>query len=351
MAYFEGSTANNFGGISPTGNFSPAIFSQKVLMFFRTASVVEGITNTDYFGEISGFGDTVRVIKEPVLTVSSYTRGQATIAQTLVDDEITLEISKANYFQFNVDDIEKKLAHVNWQSLAQGSATYALKNSYDREVLEYMATQCAIANIANVGATVQNAASIAEAHREAQENSSEIIVGFDTGETDPSDLLSTLALKLDEADIPEEGRWVVVTPRFIELLARTSSLLMSSDYNQGSGGLRNGLVSNEKLRGFSVYKTNNCPVFDQDTVGATPTFTPDDDTVISSGDDLGGGSVQRGDVIMAGHMSAVATANAIDKAEIIRSETTFADIVRGLHVYGRGILYPEALAVAYVVYG
>ena len=171
MAYFEGASSTNFGGASPTGNFSPAIFSQNVLMFFRTASVVEGITNTDYFGEISGYGDTVRVIKEPKLTVSAYTRGLSTVAQALDDDEITLEISKANYFQFNVDDIEKKLSHVNWQSLATGSATYALKNSYDREVLEYMAVQCDIINIANTdtSGTILSAGSIADAHEEAQE--------------------------------------------------------------------------------------------------------------------------------------------------------------------------------------
>ena len=57
MSYFNSASTTNFGGNSPTGNFSPAIFSQNVLMFFRTASVVEGITNTEYFGEIAAFGD------------------------------------------------------------------------------------------------------------------------------------------------------------------------------------------------------------------------------------------------------------------------------------------------------
>lgn len=347
MSNFNSANTTNFGGNSPTGNFNPTIFSQKVLMFFRTASVVEGITNTDYFGELSGYGDTVRVIKEPKLTVSAYTRGSATVQQAITDDEITLEISKANYFQFAIDDIETKLSHVNWQSLATSSATYALKNSYDREVLEYMATQAQIANIVNTSATIQGAGSIADAHEEAQETASLLTLGFGAGETDPLNLLSLLALKLDEAEIPEEGRWVVVSPRFMELIAQTDSKLLSTDYNQGEGGLKNGLVMNGKLRGFSIHKTNNAVTFVTDTVGADAGFTPDDDTVIDTGDDLGG---VVGDVIMAGHMSAVATASAIDKTEVIRSETTFADIVRGLHVYGRGVLYPEALAVAYVVY-
>ena len=128
--------------------------------------------------------------------------------------------------------------------------------------------------------------------------------------------------EVGEAEVPEEGRYVVVSPRFMELLARTDSKLLSTDYNQGEGGLKNGLVMNGKLRGFSIYKTNNAP---KHTAGA-------------------------GDLIIAGHMSAVATVSSIDKVEKIRSETSFADIVRGLHVYGRGIVRPESLAVAAVDY-
>jgi hypothetical protein len=169
--------------------------------------------------------------------------------------------------------------------------------------------------------------------------------------------LSLLALKLDEAEVPEEGRYVVVSPRFMELLARTDSKLLSTDYNQGEGGLKNGLVMSGKLRGFSLYKTNNAPKFttdtsgaaDSDAVRAAQTEQRDHLTnnIIEGGDDAGG---VLGDVIIAGHMSAVATVSCLDKVEKIRSETTFADIIRGLHVYGRGVVRPESLAVAYVVY-
>lgn len=383
MAIFDGASSTNFGGASPTtpggdGNFSPKIFSQKVLMFFRTASVVEGITNNDYYGEIAAFGDTVRIIKEPKLTVTAYSRGKTALSQALTDEQTTLEISNANYFAFEVDDIEEKLSHVNWQSLATGSATYALKNSYDKEVLEHMSTQCDIVNIVNESATIQGAASIAAAHIEAQETASLIILGFGVGETDPLNLLSLLALKLDEQDIPEEGRWVVVSPRFMELISQTESVLLSTDFNQGEGGLKNGLVMKGKLRGFSVFKTNNSTKFFPDTVGIANTTTAaadtdfefdfagdpgapfldqtlqadtdSDDEIVGSGDNLDAAGHGAGDIIMAGHMSSTATAHSIQKTEVIRSETTFADIVRGLHVYGRGVLYPEALTVAYCVY-
>lgn len=321
MSYFNGASTTNFGGNSPTGAFSPTIFSQRVLNFFRTASVVEGITNNDYFGELGSYGDTVRVILEPVISVNAYTRGETLATQALDDNEITLEISKANTFQFFVEDIEEKLSHVNWESLATGSAMYAIKNAYDKEVLEFMTDSAKADHYLGDNATADG--TIDQVTDKATAVAAPITLGFGGGaEVDPLNLLSKLSLVLDEAEVPEEGRYVVVSPRFMELLARTDSKLLSTDYNQGEGGLKNGLVMSGKLRGFSIYKTNNTP---KHTTGT-------------------------GDLIVAGHMSAVATVSSIDKTEKIRSEQKMGDIIRGLHVYGRGVVRPESLVVAAVIY-
>ena len=61
-------TMSNAAGYNnlPSGNWVPAVYSQKVQKFFRRASVVEDITNTDYAGEIENFGDTVNIVKEPL---------------------------------------------------------------------------------------------------------------------------------------------------------------------------------------------------------------------------------------------------------------------------------------------
>jgi hypothetical protein len=319
MAKFNGASTSNFGGNVSVSNFSPTIFSQRVLNFFRTASVVEGITNNDYYGELGSYGDTVRIILEPTINVSAYTRGATVTSQALTDNEITLEISQANRFQFQVDDIEVKLSHVNWESLATGSATYALKNAYDKEVLTFMSNGAKAGNY--LGDTGANG-SIETFSALAGATAVPILLGFGGGAAvDPMNLLSRMAVVLDEAEVPEEGRYVVVSPRFMELLARTDSKLLSTDFNQGEGGLRNGLVMSGKLRGFSIYKTNNCPK-----------------------------GLATVDHLIAGHMSAVATVSSIDKVEKIRSETTFADIIRGLHVYGRGVVRPESLVVAAVRY-
>ena len=121
--YFEPSTdtnANFANSVSGQTNsfFLPSVYSKKVLNFFRKASVVEAITNTDYAGEISAYGDSVKIIKEPVISVSDYTRGSDTTQTKLTDQEITLVVDSAKAFKFIVDDIETNMSHVNFKEVA-----------------------------------------------------------------------------------------------------------------------------------------------------------------------------------------------------------------------------------------
>lgn len=93
-------TATGYGNL-PNGNFSSVIYSKKVQLAFRKQTVVGDITNSDYFGEISAQGDTVRIIKEPEISVSSYARGTQITAQDLDDEDFSLVVDKSNYFAFN----------------------------------------------------------------------------------------------------------------------------------------------------------------------------------------------------------------------------------------------------------
>ena len=112
--FFEASTdtnsnfANSVAG-QTNSFFLPAVYSKKVLNFFRKSSVIEAITNTDYSGEISAFGDSVNIIKEPVISVSAYTRNTDTTETRLTDAETSLVVDSANAFKFIVDDIEKNM--------------------------------------------------------------------------------------------------------------------------------------------------------------------------------------------------------------------------------------------------
>jgi len=105
MAFDRVSGNNNLAN----GNFSPIIYSQKVQKFFRTASVIEAITNTDYAGEIEAYGDTVNIIKEPTISVSAYSRGAVVDAQDITDDQIQLTVDQANAFSLKLMTLRKDI--------------------------------------------------------------------------------------------------------------------------------------------------------------------------------------------------------------------------------------------------
>jgi hypothetical protein len=317
--FFEPSTdtnANFANSVSGQTNsfFLPSVYSKKVLNFFRKASVVEAITNTDYAGEISSFGDSVKIIKEPVISVSDYTRNSDTTETRLTDQEITLVVDSAKAFKFIVDDIETNMSHVNFKEVASSSAAYALKDSYDAAVLATMFSGCSASSPNHILGS-DNATDLAAGTFDGTGN---LDIGFDSNEHDPIDIMGRMARLLDEQNVPEEGRWFVAGPDFYEVLGQSSSKLLSVDYNGGQGSIRNGLVSSGKLRGFNMYKSNN----------------------IAAPSNAAG-------KVLAGHMSSTATANTILSTEVLRDPTSFGDIVRGLHVYGAKVLRDEALVSAF----
>ena len=317
--YFEPSTdtnANFANSVAGQTNsfFLPSVYSKKVLNFFRKSSVIEAITNTDYAGEITAYGDSVKIIKEPVISVSDYTRGSDTTATKLTDQETSLVVDSAKAFKFIVDDIETKMSHVNFKEVASSSAAYALKDSFDAAVIATMFSGVSSSSPDHVlGA--DNATDLAAGTFDGTGN---LDIGFGSSEHDPIDVLARMARLLDEQNVPEEGRWFVAGPDFYEVLGQASSKLLSVDFNAGQGSIRNGLVSSGKLRGFDMYKSNN--------IAATSN---------AAGKCLGG------------HISSTATAQTIVSTEVLRDPSSFGDIVRGLHVYGAKVLRGEALVSAF----
>ena len=316
--YFEPSTdtdANFANSVSGQANsfFLPSIYSKKVLNFFRKSSVVEAITNTDYAGEISAYGDSVKIIKEPVISVSDYTRGQDTTPTKLTDQELTLVVDSAKAFKFIVDDIETKMSHVNFKEVASSSAAYALKDSFDAAVIANMFSGLSASSPDHVLGADSATALAANVY----DGAGSVDIGL-TSETDPLNLMARMARLLDEQNVPEEGRWFVAGPDFYEQLGQSSSKLLSVDFNAGQGSIRNGLVSSGKLRGFDMYKSNN--------IEATSNATGK---------------------VLAGHISSTATAQTIISTEVLRDPSSFGDIVRGLHVYGSKVLRPEAIVGAF----
>ena len=311
MAFTNASGYNNLS----QGNFTPQIFSQKVQKFFRRASVVEDITNTDYAGEIENFGDTVRLIKEPTITVRDYARGQTVDTQILADDQITMTVDQGSYFAFKVDDIEERQSHVNFEALATSSGAYSLKKNYDFNVLKFIYD-----NASDGTGTGTDASPI----------------DGDAAVDTLANLVSTAKKNLDRNSVPEENRWLVSSPEFFEQLRKAGAKLSDQSVmaDGGSSQIRNGKVTDRPLFGFNMYQTNAIAV--SSGSAANHTF---------------GSSGSNEFAFLYGHMSAVATVNHIAKTELIRDPDSFADVVRGLHVFGRKILRDEAVRSGVITIG
>ena len=348
-------TAAGYGNL-PNGNFSPVIYSKQVQLAFRKKSVVEEITNSDYFGEISAMGDTVKIIKEPEITVKEYARGAQISPQDLDDEDFSLVVDKANYFAFKVDDIEEAHSHVNFSEMASNRAAYRLSDQFDQEVLGYLSgwKQSSLSSVAaaenttvsgtkavdSAGTNELLASMLVDANDFNGGTAGNSIVvkpraGGDSLNTTTANathlaVIARMSRKLDQQYVPSVDRWLVVDSVFAELMKDEDSRLFQADW--GGSGLQNGLILSN-VHGFKVYMSNNLPAKGNGATGATAT-----------------GSTHFG-VICAGHSSAVATAEQISKTESYRDPDSFADIVRGMHLYGRKILKPEALTRAYYVSG
>jgi len=339
------------------GNFSPIMYSKQAQIALRKSSVISAITNNSYFGDIANQGDVVRIQKEPDVTVNALQRHTAISVEKLDDSDFSLTIDKANYFAFKMDDIEEQFSHVDFVSLAADRAAYKMADAIDTDVLSYMSGyDTSGALITTVSGTAQHPTSgelngeflIAnqlDATDMGQLGSADSAsTAYATGDSIPlatrlpgatslsSDTVSPLtvvarmARQMDTANVDSRGRWLVVDPVFMEMLKDEDSRLLNADF--GGSGLQNGLVMNN-LHGFAVHVSNNLP--SKGTGAGTSGSLAQDSNY---------------GVILAGQQEAVATAEQINKVENYRDPDSFADIVRGMHLYGRKILRPQALVSA-----
>ena len=335
------------------GNFSPIIYSKQAQIALRRAAVTNAITNNSYFGEIANQGDTVRIQKEPDVTVNALQRHTGISVEKLDDSDFSLTIDKANYFAFKMDDIEEQFSNVDFTSLAADRAAYKMADAMDADVLSYLSGHTSAgAFITSTSGDAQHPTAgnltgelLTANHLDATDFGNLTISGTATagdsvplaprlpGATalsattvSPLTVLARMARKMDTQNVDARGRWVVLDPVFVEMLKDEDSRMLNGDF--GGAGLQNGLVLNN-IHGFRVYVSNSLPA--KGTGAGTSGTTAQDANY---------------GVIVAGQDDAVASAEQINKVENYRDPDSFADIVRGMHLYGRKILRPEALITA-----
>jgi hypothetical protein len=273
-------------GTTSEVNFIPEVFSKLLQAKFYSKSILPEISNTDYEGEISGQGDKIVVRTVPAVTINDYSGSITT--QELTTAKVEMLIDKAKYYSFKVDDVLAAQADINMLEAASTDASEGMRIAVETDVLSSAVT----------GATT---------------------IGAQTTITSSNILeeILTLSKTLDELNIPEEGRFIVLSPEFISML-KQSELRQAYLTGDATSPLRNGLVG--MVDRFKVFQSNMV-------------YTP------GSGADAGYTHV------LAGHPKALSFASQFTNTETVRMESTFGDQVRGLKVYGSKVITPDALCV------
>jgi hypothetical protein len=277
--------------------FKPEVWNANLLVTLEKSHVyaAPGIVNRDYEGDIANYGDTVHIVGLAEPTIGTYTPHVDITIEDVDDTDATLVIDQSKYFAFEVDDVEKRQAFNGGRVLTEQArkAAYKLRDTADAYVAGLMAAGVDAGNL------------IAEQTLAAA--------------SDAYDLLVDLGTILDEDNVPDEGRWVVVTPGFYGLLLKDSRFVGSGD-TAAAMTRTNGIVG--EAAGFSIRKSNNAP---------------------------NGPGAGAGKLVIAGYNGAVSYAEQINKTEATRKEKGFADIVKGLHLYGAKVVRPTGLAAADVI--
>jgi N4-gp56 family major capsid protein len=275
--------------------FIPEVWSADLLVSLRENLVFgqPGIINRDYEGDIAQYGDTVHIGHLARPTISTYTKNSTTITpQTLTTTDDTLVIDQSKYFAFEVDDVDARQVRDGGQLLnrAANESAFGLSEVTDLFLASLMTT---------TAGNVLTPAAITVA-------------------TDAYKVVLSLKLKLDKAKVPTEGRFLVCSSEFYSLLLQDPRFIYANQYGS-TDPIMNGEVG--RIGGFSVMVSLNLP---QGTAGTLPAVS---------------------NFVVAGHSIATTYAEQINKVEAYRPQNSFADAIKGLHLYGAKVVRPEALAV------
>ena len=310
-----------------SGTFIPAVWSAKMNAKFYATSTFADVSNTSWEGEVSGMGDKVIINTAPDITVSNYVAGTNLTYQAPTPSTQELLIDKAKYFAFQVNDVLAYQSQPNLIDTFSENAAEQMRTTIDSQCWYNTFTG---ADAANKGST-------------AGAKSGSYNLGTDLAPVTltASNVLATIlqmASVLDEQNIPESDRWLVIDPYTRSLLFQSD--LAKVDYTgDASSPVRNGLIGS--VDRFRVYVSNHMPRAVAGT--ATPWLSGDgSENSITSTSNL------KRRVLIAGHKSAMTFASQITKMETIRNPNDFGDYIRSLNVFGFKVVKPEAMSVAVV---
>ena len=274
-------------------DFIPTVWASRLLTALGTSLVYgqASVCNRDYEGEIRKSGNTVKISSIGDVTIDNYTKDtEIGDPQTLTDEEQTLLVDQAKYFNFYVDSVDRAQQNVNVLDEAMRRSAWKLRDKSDTFLAATMEAVVPADN--KIG-------SVATPKIPTKEDAYEYLVD--------------LGVLLDEADTPIDGRFVVVPAWFHGLLLKDDRFVRSGTM-PGERRLANGEVG--EAAGFAIMKSNNVP----NTTGTKYK-------------------------IIAGHSIATAYVEQIVDVQTYKPEKRFGDAVKGLHVYGAKVVRSNNLAM------
>jgi len=305
-----------------SGTFIPVLWSTKLIEKFYASTVLAAISNTDYEGEIKNKGDTVVIRTKPSITIKDYRADGLLEIERPSSNIVELKIEYGKYFNLILDDVYEVQSDLNMMNMWSDDAAQQFKLVVDREILASLLGQAHPANRGVAAGIISQNINLGVTGAPIQivaRNPAAV-----AGKVEIVDLLVRLGQVLDEQNIPENGRWIVV-PAWISSQIKMSELRDASLTGDGTSILRNGRLG--MIDRFTIYVSNLLP----------------------SGTAAG---LAAGEwVIYAGTQHGLTFASQINNVETLRSEMTFGQLLRGLQVYGYKVLDGTALAQAIVTPG
>ena len=267
-------------------NFKPTIWSRELLYSLKKNLVARQIANTNYQGEITSEGDTVKIQTPDAINVGDYDGSDITF-QGLTSATQSLLIDRAKYFAFLVDDVDQAQSNVPLMQSYMVEASFSLADELDTHLFSLYTDADADNVITKEALTAANIyAKMVEAKK-----------------------------RLSAANVPQMGRWAVLSPDEVALLEQSDEFISASDL--GDQVKQTGIVG--RIAGFQVFESNSVAEANDGT------------------DDLRH--------LPFGHSIAWTLAEQIVSTEAGRREAGFSDFVKGLHVYGTKVVRPKALGV------
>jgi len=331
-AGFPGATSGSTPPLTPVGSspnalqstgFIPEIWSAKLVEKFYASTVLAAISNTDYEGEIQNKGDRVKIRTKPTITIRNYLSDGLLGLDRPTGGTVELYIGNGKYFSLILDDVMEVQSDLNILSMWSDDAAQQLKIAVDTDVLDGIVGGCDQYNKGSAAGYISRNINL------GFKGGAVSVVGRNPGANDVEliDLLMRMGQCLDEYNIPEVGRWVVM-PAWAGRMIKQSELRQAYLSGDPVSMLRNGRLG--MVDRFTIYVSNLLPSYSNVNNPDTSNFN------------AGEG------IIYAGHAHGLTFASQISKIETLRSELTLGDILRGLQVYGYQIVDPRAIVQSQV---